>query len=60
MAECPDGPNLILRECVRVRAGDGDGVETGPMEDCEVMFRATSQILKMQGLQKSKQQELAG
>lgn len=59
MAECPDGPNLILRECVRVRAGKGDGVETGPMEDCEVMFWATSQILKTQGLHQSEQQELA-
>lgn len=42
MAECPDGPKLIPRECVRVRSESGDSIETGPMGDCDVMFWATS------------------
>lgn len=60
MAECPDGPKLIPRECVRVRSESGDSIETGPMGDCDVMFWATSQIQKTQGLHQSEQKELAG
>lgn len=44
IAECPDGPTFIGREYVTVRAGTGDGAETEPREDCDVMSQATSQI----------------